>query len=187
MAIRGRKPKPTELKKALGNPGGRPLNDREPVPPAGNMDPPAWMDGDTLRVWERLMPIMRGMGVASIADVDAIARYCDHVVLWVRSRDFLHKNGSTFPLRARDPIKKRGPDGAEVLEYPVLGVAQWPQVAEYRNLSRLLLAFEAEFGLTASSRSRIEIRAPQKPATLDDEKRRTFFETGGAVGSAKVG
>ena len=33
MATRGRKPKPTALKVLEGNPGKRPLNDREPVPP----------------------------------------------------------------------------------------------------------------------------------------------------------
>ena len=30
---RGRKPKPTALKKLEGNPGKRPLNELEPVPP----------------------------------------------------------------------------------------------------------------------------------------------------------
>lgn len=186
MAVRGRRPKPTALKKALGNPGGRPMNEHEPIPPSGALVPPAWVDGDTRGVWDRLVPIMLGMGVASIADIDAIARYCDGVVLWVRARDFLHKNGSTFPLRAREPVKRKAPDGSEVQEFPVVGVQQWPQVSEYRQLSKLLLAFESEFGLTASSRSRIEIRAPQKPASLDDEKKRRFFETGGTEGQVKT-
>ena len=43
MATRGRKPKPTALKVLEGNPGKRPLNDREPVPPKGTLKCPAWL------------------------------------------------------------------------------------------------------------------------------------------------
>lgn len=37
MAARGRKPKPTALKVLEGNPGKRPLNDHEPIPPKGEL------------------------------------------------------------------------------------------------------------------------------------------------------
>ena len=43
MATRGRKPKPTALKLLEGNPGKRPLNDREPVPPRAALKCPAWL------------------------------------------------------------------------------------------------------------------------------------------------
>ena len=43
MATRGRKPKPTALKVLEGNPGKRPLNDREPVPPRAALKCPAWL------------------------------------------------------------------------------------------------------------------------------------------------
>ena len=43
MATRGRKPKPTALKVLEGNPGKRPLNDREPVPPKATLKCPAWL------------------------------------------------------------------------------------------------------------------------------------------------
>lgn len=188
MPVRGRKPKPSAVKEAAGNPGGRPLNENEPKPPAGDLVPPPWVNGDTLLVWNALVPVMRAMGVASLADVQAIGRYCDGVVLWQRARDFLHKNGSTFPLRARESVAKLDANGKETgREYPVVGVAQFPQVAEYRQLSKLLLAFEAEFGLTASSRTRIEVRAV---ATVDSEldaKKRDFFKSKGERGQAKVG
>lgn len=186
MPVRGRRPTPTAIKIARGNPGEHRLNENEPVPPAGDFPPPKWVDGDTRTVWDKLVPIMRGMGVASLADAEAIARYCDGIVLWQRARDFLHKSGSTYPVRSREPVMKAGPDGRQVADYPVIGVAQFPQVAEYRNLSRLLLAFESEFGLTASSRTRIEVRTPTRPASLDDQERRAFFETGGRKGKAKT-
>lgn len=37
MATRGRKPKPTALKLLEGNPGKRPINANEPIPPKGNI------------------------------------------------------------------------------------------------------------------------------------------------------
>ena len=43
MATRGRKPKPTALKLLEGNPGKRPLNGREPVPPRAALKCPAWL------------------------------------------------------------------------------------------------------------------------------------------------
>lgn len=41
MATRGRKPKPTAMKILEGNPGERPLNEREPIPPKGNIKCPS--------------------------------------------------------------------------------------------------------------------------------------------------
>ena len=43
MAIRGRKPKPTALKLLEGNPGKRPINEHEPVPPKGTVKCPTWL------------------------------------------------------------------------------------------------------------------------------------------------
>ena len=41
MATRGRKPKPTALKVLEGNPGKRPLNENEPIPPKGSIKCPS--------------------------------------------------------------------------------------------------------------------------------------------------
>ena len=43
MATRGRKPKPTALKVLEGNPGKRPLNENEPIPPKGSIKCPSWL------------------------------------------------------------------------------------------------------------------------------------------------
>lgn len=181
--LRGRRPKPTAVKEAEGNPGGRPLNEHEPKAPTGDLVPPAWVTGDTLKVWAAVVPVMRGMGVASLADVEAIGRYCDGIVLWQRARDWLHANGSTYPIKSR--VEKKKPDGSIEVEFVVTSVAQFPQVAEYRNLSTLLLRFEVEFGLTASSRTRIQVRPIAKVDSKMDQRKRDFFATAGAVKAPK--
>ena len=63
MATRGRKPKPTALKVLEGNPGKRPLNDREPVPPKGTLKCPAWLLPEAKKEWKRLADHGRSHGV----------------------------------------------------------------------------------------------------------------------------
>ena len=67
MATRGRKPKPTALKVLEGNPGKRPLNDREPVPPKGTLKCPAWLLPEAKKEWKRLAPALEAMGVLTMA------------------------------------------------------------------------------------------------------------------------
>lgn len=58
MATRGRKPKPTALKLLEGNPGKRPINEHEPIPPKGTVKCPSWLEQEAKRngsVW--LLPL----------------------------------------------------------------------------------------------------------------------------------
>ena len=53
MASRGRKPKPTAIKKLKGNPGCRPLNIAEPKP-TGSPVCPDWLEDEAKSEWERM-------------------------------------------------------------------------------------------------------------------------------------
>jgi phage terminase small subunit len=53
----------------------------------------------------------------------------------------------------------------------------WPQVAEYHKLAAMLLKLEAEFGLTPSSRSRIQV--PSEPPKTQQAKSRFFIGKAG--------
>ena len=46
MASRGRKPIPTAIKELEGNPGGRPLNKREPKPVKKAPRCPVWLEDE---------------------------------------------------------------------------------------------------------------------------------------------
>ena len=76
MATRGRKPKPTALKLLEGNPGKRPLNDREPVPLKGDIKCPDWLLPEAKKEWKRLAPALEAMGVLTMADLTAFEGYC---------------------------------------------------------------------------------------------------------------
>ena len=62
MATRGRKPKPTALKVLEGNPGKRPMNMNEPVPPKGTVKCPAWLEPEAKKEWKRLASSLEAMG-----------------------------------------------------------------------------------------------------------------------------
>lgn len=180
----GRKPKPWSLKAKKGYPSTDAPPEGMPEPPAPpSIQPPEWVVGPVLEVWNAVVPTLTQMRVMTTADVNPIARYCDSVVLWLKARDFIHEHGSTFVQRAKVAVQRVLDDGQIVEEFPVIGISQYPQVWEYRQLSRLLLAIEAEYGMTPSSRTRINVHA-QGPLDPQSARRLEFFRSGGKPAGA---
>ena len=54
MAMKGRKPKPTSIKKLEGNPGKRPFNANEPKPNKPHRNVPTGLLPDAQDEWKRL-------------------------------------------------------------------------------------------------------------------------------------
>lgn len=74
MATRGRKPKPTALKILEGNPGKRPINENEPIPPKGTVKCPTWLEPEAKKEWKRLAPSLEAMGVLAHGGSDRLCR-----------------------------------------------------------------------------------------------------------------
>lgn len=136
MAIKGRKPKPTAVKKLEGNPGRRPLNGREPVPPQTEIRCPSWLLPEAKREWKRLASALQAMGVLTVADLTAFSGYCQAYARWKEAEEFITQHGSIF----------KTPSGY---------VQQVPQVSIAQQNLKIMQSFCAEFGLTPASRSRI--------------------------------
>ena len=96
MAARGRKPKPTALKVLEGNPGKRPLNDFEPIPPKGELKCPSWLLPEAKKEWKRLASSLEAMGVLTMADLTAFAGYCQAYARWKEAEEFITQHGSIF-------------------------------------------------------------------------------------------
>ena len=154
--MKGRKPKPTLLKVLNGNPGKRPLNEREPQPLEGVPERPLWLDGEAQAEWERVVPELQAMGLLSSADRAALAAYCTAWSRWVQAEAQVRKYG---------PIVK-SPEKGFPMKSPYLTIAD--QALE--TMRKLMV----EFGLTPSSRSRI--RLPAAGDRGDDLDR--FLEVG---------
>jgi P27 family predicted phage terminase small subunit len=137
--MRGRKPKPTILKVLDGNPGKRPLNDREPQPPEGVPDRPDWLDQEAQAEWDRVTAELQLSGLLTLVDRAALAAYCTAWSRWVEAEAMVKKFGMIVKSPAQGfPVKS-----------PYLSIAD--QALE--TMRKLMI----EFGLTPSSRSRIRV------------------------------
>jgi phage terminase small subunit len=67
---------PTALKKLAGNPGKRPLNEREPMP-AGRIGAcPEWFPADARLEWDRIVPELDRLGVLTSVDAATVEAHC---------------------------------------------------------------------------------------------------------------
>ena len=133
MAARGRKPKPTALKVLEGNPGKRPLNDHEPIPPKGELKCPSWLLPEAKKEWASSL---EAMGVLTTADLTAFAGYCQAYARWKEAEEFITQHGSIF----------KTPSGY---------VQQVPQVSIAQQNLKIMQSFCSDFGLTPATRARI--------------------------------
>ena len=159
MARPGPRPKPTGLKLLEGNPGKRRLNRKEPKPNVEAPRCPTWLDAEARAEWRRVVPRLLELRVIAQIDRACLATYC---IAWSRLRRAeaeLMRDGLTY---TRDGMIKR---------HPAAGIAH-EAAAELR-------AFAAEFGLTASSRTRVEAGRADEP---EDMLTKFLRSKGGKVG-----
>ena len=136
----GRRPKPTQLKKLAGNPGKRPINKKEPgrIRSASLRVPKGRLPADAARLWRTLAPLLDEMGVLSDSDLPALEMLCLHYAAARKGWDELDKKGPTV-------IGALG------------GVKGNPAAAIFRQNSLAFKSYLTEFGLTPSSRVRLQV------------------------------
>lgn len=163
MGRRGPRPTPTKVLELRGSKRAK-LNRGEPKPGPGVPEAPSWLDDESRAVWEQLVPQLEEMAVLSKIDALALARYCVLWTQWVKATKFVQRHGPTYPLK----------DG----NGRVKCFAQFPEVALMHKLSTALSRLEAEFGLTPSARTRINVPITPGPA-IDPKDPRANFQFGG--------
>lgn len=159
MATRGRKPKPTALKLLEGNPGKRPINEHEPVPPKGTVKCPTWLEPEAKKEWKRLAPSLEAMGVLTQADLTAFAGYCQAYARWKEAEEFISQHGSIFQT----------PSGY---------VQQVPQVSIAQQNLKIMQSFCSEFGLTPATRARIIANGSGKDDVSSDDPMESLLKGG---------
>lgn len=146
MAKSGPKPKPTKIKKLQGNPGKRPLNKKEPKPKqiVKIQSAPRHLDPVAKKEWRRTGKKLIGLGLLTDIDLPAFAAYCQQYSTWVMATEEIKKNG--------------------VLSYAKNGFPmQSPFVAIQNKAQVEMRKWLTEFGMTPSSRSRVEVNdEPEK-------------------------
>ena len=131
----GRRPKPTQLKILQGNPGRRPLNQKEPQPSLDKPEKPERLGHYGDEVWDELLEELFHMRVMTKADRRALELGCR---AYQEYRDALNQKG-----------RKRS----------------WQAISDGWKRFRSILV---EFGLTPSSRSKVEMLPDRTPDPLEE-------------------
>ncbi len=152
LSQRGRKPKPTSLKVLEGNPGKRPLPQNEPKPRPIAPQRPSWLTGEGKKMWDKLAPELERLGLLTTVDGEAFAAACQCWKIFVDCQRYLKKYGMTYTY-----INKAGAENE--LERPHVRIAQ-------KALDQFK-AFCTEFGLTPSSRTRIDAKQPEEEDPME--------------------
>ena len=105
MAKRGRKPKPTALKKLEGNPGKRPLNDLEPLPKVTMLRCPNWLEPEAKKEWRRLAPVLIGAGILTSADAVPFAGYCQAYARWKEAEEQVSRLGMVYKEKDTERVR----------------------------------------------------------------------------------
>lgn len=136
MAQRGRKPKPTAIKVLEGNPGKRQLNSSEPRPNKKAPRCPNWLEDEAKKEWKRMAKQLEHLGVLTEIDMAAFAGYCQAYARWKEAEEFITKHGT-------------------IVKTPSGYWQQVPQVSIAQTYLKIMNKFCEQFGLTPSSRTRI--------------------------------
>lgn len=135
--MRGRKPKPTELKVLTGNPGGRDLNLNEPeYSPALPIEAPDSLNRYGKKRWRELINEMSVAGVLKATDIHVLEQFCYWLGVWRDAVDEVKAEGLKIPNTAGNLTKN-------------------PSVAIASDAANHVARFGALLGLDPSSRSRI--------------------------------
>lgn len=136
--MRGRKPKPTAIKIMEGNPGKRPLNEREPEVAVDRPDAPFHLDDLAREEWDRTTTELLELGVLGRIDRASLAAYCVAWSRWVQAEQQVQDEG--FVLTSKEG-----------------GQYQHPALAVANKAMEQMTKLAAEFGMTPSSRTRIKV------------------------------
>ncbi len=115
---------------------------------------PAWLDPDAKRVWKDLVPKLKRMGVLTEVDGGALAAYCQTFARWRKVEEFIAKHGDVYPLKDQNGKFKY--------------MQQFPHVSIARYLLQLLKAYQQEFGLTPSARTRVVVDDSESSDDMED-------------------
>jgi len=136
--MRGRKPVPTYLKLLRGNPGRRPVNDREPHPDPVLLSPPEDLSELGRKEWDRIARELFELGMLTNLDRAGFEAYCHAYARWQEAKAQVKKLGMIIKT-------KKG------------NIIQNPYLAVENKAMEQMKSFMVELGLSLSSRSRVKI------------------------------
>jgi P27 family predicted phage terminase small subunit len=148
MTMKGRKPKPTARKKLEGNPGKRKINRREPQPRMSADIEPMLINAIGTAFRNCYWDMLHEMRILTDADVAAFEMMAVHYA---------------FAFRAAQIVEREG-----LIIFDQFGqLHKHPAMQILRDNSALFKSYAAEFGMTPSARSRIQVPLPNEMNQLE--------------------
>ena len=155
MGRRGPAPKPTNLRLLQGNPGKRALPKNEPKPRPIAPKCPSWLGSIGRQEWRRVAPELESLGLLTVVDGAALEAYCQAYETMVQARRELKEHIRLAGKMTVTYTNKFGADNE--VAHPAIKIS--------REAATQVKAFCAEFGLTPSSRNRMQ--TPEKEKESD--------------------
>lgn len=143
-----RYPQPTHLKIVRGNPGKRPLPEREPEPTPSDVvpEPPPWLQNPEAEAeWRRVAPELHRLRLVTPIDLSVLEAYCAAYGRWRDAEQALAL------LRKNDPVMrglwiKVGKDAAPI---------ENPLIRTSRRCAGTFLQAAMLLGISALARARL--------------------------------
>lgn len=181
MATRGRKPKPTALKKLHGSATSR-INEHEPKVEPSAIEPPEFLNDEARAEWARVCPLLFKARVITELDRAIFASYCEAWATYVQACRDVAKYGTVLISKKPCPTCKgtcqtAGGEACSRCEGKgfITGQAyQGPWVNVRSMADKQMRACAVELGLTPSSRTRIHVA----PDDQDVTGKARFFTAG---------
>jgi P27 family predicted phage terminase small subunit len=145
--MRGRKPKPIELRVLHGDARERAYHE-QPQPRRVLPRCPEHLQGEAAKCWHRLARELFDAGLLTTIDKDALASYCTAYARWRKAEEMLAQSGEIIVTKKILDSDGNVIGGGNVIQNPWLAVAN----RALEQMSKLA----AEFGMTPSSRSRVK-------------------------------
>ncbi len=137
------------MKELAGNPGKRQLNRREPKPANALPPCPRHLSIEAKREWRRMGGELARMGVVTVVDRAALAAYCQAWSRWVDAEGQVARLGTIVKTA-----------NGNLIQNPYLAVAN--------RAMEQMAKLATEFGMTPSSRSRIQVAEKDAGPSLAD-------------------
>jgi hypothetical protein len=153
MGLRGPAPKPTAVRRIEGNPSRRPFPKNEPQYALALPSKPRKMSAPARVVWDELVSEMAAASVLRRVDARALWQLCEDEAILSSAYSGLWKMARAIKGEAKAQGKDLKADEVWVLLMQKAGRMAFNSL---NNISARVIIERREFGLTPSSRSRID-------------------------------
>lgn len=152
--MRGRKPKPVELRVLHGQAVDQ-ARKAQPKPRRALPRCPEHLTGDAVKCWRRTARELYDAGLLTVIDLDALAEYCVEYARRRKALEMVAKTGELILTAQKHKVTEKR-DGSRVEETTGGNLVQNPWVGIANRALENMLKLEAEFGMTPSSRTRVK-------------------------------